>query len=359
MRQTEKLLNGLCNTERNICSLEDDVSDVQKVVTHSIDVLMTSKTINADLVDLDETIKLVSTILTPFTAIPIVGGGISITKKSLDTIDRVINPIRVQSDKVEKIIKPIRDSLKKVQSKIQIIQNGLKTSANYTTKIHDKVSNVNDCAIKNESSSVMDLLDGFSTPLNNPIDILNKTISECTKTCDTIEQKLNAVDKSMKTVVKVSHEIEKGMNILVQIKNALSPVKSALNKKISTSYGVKVKVKATKKKWYKVVSFWTWKTETQNFTFTVQQIINGINTGISFVQDALMKGAEDALKAIGVKMPSMHTIPFINDLEKELNSVANNMSVSKDLDGLEDNLRDIMDTLNTLKVSLDHFNIEC
>lgn len=359
MRQTDILLNNLEYTESDLSSLEAKVTKVQDLVINSVDTLNVFKTINTDLKTLDDTIKLVSTVLTTFTTLPVVGGGVSITKKSLDTIDSLVHPIRDLSDKAEKAILPVRDTLKKVQTKIKSLQDEIIKSSAYTTDIYNSINTVNVCAIDNQSSTIIDLLDEFSTSLNRPVALLNKSLYTCKVASSVIETKIQKLDDSMYCAIKVSKEINNVMVILNNIKHSLYPINGALNKKISVSYGVKVKVPETKKKWYKVVSFWTWKTETQNFSFTVKQIIDGINTGISFVQDQLMKGAENALKEIGVKIPTMPNIPYLNDLEKELNIAIDIHTVVDDLECMYDDLRTIMDSLNTLKVSLDHFNIKC
>lgn len=356
-RPTIILIDNLATTNRDIIYLQERIANIQKCVGNSINTLQQSATINSDLTKLDSGLKLMSTVLSPFTVLPSVGTALGVVKKSIDVIEKVVHPIKYVSDKVESAVKPVRNGLSQINNKITTIQTPLSDSKEYTSIVRYKFKDVNDCAVSKNNTQIISMLDAFSIPINPVVTKLNNSIDEVVYICDAVNCKLGQIEQILSPISKISKDLNIVTNVLNDINKALNPLRSALDQKITVPYSVKVKTKLNAKNWMKGKS-WKWTTSSQNFTFTVHQILNGINSGIDSVNDALMKGAKDVLNSLGLKLPSIPTIPGLNELSS-LENIMQHLDVLRSLDDLYDELHHIIDNLNSLNIASLTFNIEC
>jgi DNA repair exonuclease SbcCD ATPase subunit len=354
MRQTDKLLNNLKTTTSDVKDLQNKVKKAQDKVRKAIKTIKDFEEVDDGITTIDNTLKGVSTVMVPFTMVPAVGTAVSATKKTIDTTKKVISPIRKQSNKLDKKAKDVRPKLEKFDKKITALQTKLTTLRNTSDEVYNKIKPINDCAVEIKSSSIKGALDVFSKSANPPVEEINSSLKKCIDFCEDVESKANAIENALKEATKISVNFEGLINALEKIEDALKPIQDALKFKISIPYSFKIKIDS--KKWWKI---WEWGWKTVNYRFSIQQILDGINSGISAVNDLLMKAAEKVLKSLKIKMPSIPSIPGLSKLKKLIDGLFSKFDISDKFEDLYDELREIVDAFNSLKVLSLSFNIKC
>ncbi len=105
---------------------------------------------------------------------------------------------------------------------------------------------------------------------------------------------------------------------------------------------------------------WGWKTTPVTYSFSIKDVLDGINTGIDFVNDKLMELAKKALNAVNLDFPKLPEIPGLTDLREDIDRAFGSLDrLSADVRDLEDALAETLDGLRSIKVSLDSFHLSC
>lgn len=354
MRKTDELLKDLKTTTIDVNDLDSRVEKAQDKVKKAIKLIKEFEEVDDNITSADKGLKSTSIILTPFTALPVVGTVVSSTKKTVDATKKIVSPIRIQSNKLDKVAKRVRPKLESFDKKITSLRGQLKKLGKKADGLYDVVKPINDCAVEYNSSTTKKALDEFSLKADPYVDEVNSSLKKCISLCKTIEDKANAIEKTLKKIINISHDLSGLLNVLEDIEKALKPIMGILKKKISIPYSFKIKVDSGN--WWKI---WEWGWKTVSYTFSTQQIIDGINSGIKAVNDMLMKAAKKLLGALHIKMPTMPNIPGLSSLKKLIDSLFNKFDIDNKFEDLHDELREIIDALKSIEALSISFNLKC
>ena len=253
------------------------------------------------------------------------------TLNQLLSILSIIPALKTPISLFQKVLGPIDKTIGSVRDKISKMDN------TYVDPVRSEIQEFNERISHGVDS--LKLLDKKFSSL--PTDVQKKANSS-------IEILVNLIDVLEKPIVSLSNS--KLVDMLVEVENLLEtvnvldvmmrPVEKALDVKISIPYSVKVKVPKTKKvkDWksfwnfvWKEVQVWEWEIKTVNYTFTVREIIKGVDV-IREVLDLLEKEVDKVmdpvLKGLGldVEIPGLG----LDGVEKEIGKL-----LGVDLEGVK------------------------
>lgn len=360
MAGTQILCADLAEVSQDARELQGHVGDLDDSLNSAISLLQNVKDVSDTLSRLDDNLGVISVVMTALKPVPYAGTAVGAVKPAVDTMKKGVHPVRTKANALEKKVKPVREKLQKVENQVAKAKAKLGDLRNQATAFKTKLEEVYDCNKKRSALTFLKAEDKFCDEMDPSIRLLDKALDRANQLADNIDDRIKKVKDACQALIDVKKPLDEVDDVLKNMSKVLDPIKSALNKSIDVPYSVKVKVKVTKKKWWKVLTFWDWKWESTTFSFTIQQIIDGIDTGIGFVNDKLMDLAKAALKKLNVNFPKLPEIPGLSQLEDKLEDVLGFIGqLEKDLDKLESNVSIIFEFVEEFKKSIDKFNITC
>ena len=352
------LHTNLGRTDGRLKQLEGGLTDVGKG-------LAIPKRVSDDLTTLDRLLENTHDGLSVAMLIPQVRTVAKKMRWAVEQLKKKVHPVRVNANNVDKKIAPLRKKVRQLQDLVGQMITRVNQMDKFTSQNRKTVKGTEACITTQPAGPVKaDLrkaLEAFARAENPPVVALNKTLSVALVQVDKAVGHAAAIQKVTRPLDGVSAAIHRVMSQLNGINKAMAPIRSALRQKIKVPYSIKVKVRK-----FKFPKFWeTFKIETKNFTFTIEQIINGINLGIKKVEDLLMKGAmkvlgpllrplDNALKKIKLD------IPGLAQAEKQLSQiVAKLTAIGRSLDAIAATEKAMTDSMARLRKVVGTFNIKC
>jgi chromosome segregation ATPase len=353
---TDILLRDLVTTQKDIDVLLPKITQLDTTLQNTINISNVSKDISENLSTLDDSLNATKAVLLAFSALPVVGSACSTAKTVVSTLQNSVHPVRVKANQFEAKVKPVRDKLQSLQEKVDKLIKTLKTLKKTVKQMYDAVDSVNQCVIsKDNPDDLRQPLDSFSAGVDAGVQELNRVLEATIQLSEKIASVLKQLEETLSFVKSVGDDINAAMNKLDVLNQMLKPINSALNHKISITYSFKVKVNSSN--WY---APWDWQWKKQNFSFTVQQIIDGINTGFDEVNDQFMKLAKETLDSINVDFPKLPSIPGLNQLNKKFDELMTPLTqVIGQIDSFEKQVDQVFERMQALEVSLSKFNVTC
>lgn len=352
MSATTKLIGSLEDTQDDVDELRPYVVDLDDGLNSVISGMEEVKTISDNLSTLDDDLGTVGLVLTALSPVPMVGNACSLANKPVGVLKKGIHPVRVKANQLEAKVKPLREKLQKVEDKVALAIEKLDQLKKMAKQFENTLDTTYTCLQKKKATKLITAEDKFSKGVRPAVVQLNKLLTRTTQLAKGIEDKLSDFRQLCKMLTDVGNPIDDVMSKLSGLSKLLDPIEDALNQKISVPYKVKVKGK-----WYQP---WKWKVSTTNFSFRVKDILDGVGTGISWVNDQLMRLARKALNALDLDLPEIPGIPGLDKLEGELDQVLGFIGqFGVDLDGLSADFDGLTVKLNALEVSIKGFDIKC
>lgn len=353
---TDTLLRDLLTTQNDLDVLLQKITQLDTPLQNTINISNVSKDISENLSTLDDSLNATKAVLLAFSALPVVGSACSTAKTVVSTLRDAVHPVRIKANQFEAKVKPVRDKLQSLQEKVDKLIKTLTTIQTTSKQMHDAVDSVNQCVIgKNNPGNLRQPLDSFSTGVDTGVQELNRVLEATIQLSDKITSVLKQLEDTLSFIKSVGSDINAVMNKLDVLNQMLKPINSALNHKISITYSYKVKVNSGN--WYKP---WEWQWKKQNFSFTVQQIIDGIDTGFDELNDQFMKLAKEALDSVNVDFPKLPSIPGLNQLNKKFDDLMTPLTqVIGQIDSFEKQVDNIFERMQALEVSLSKFDVTC
>lgn len=360
MAGTQILCADLAEVSQDAGELQGHVGDLDDSLNSAISLLQNVKDVSDTLTRLDDSLGVISVVMTALKPVPYIGTVVGAVKPAVDTMKKGVHPVRSKANSLEKKVKPVREKLQKVEEQVAKAKSKLGELKNKSTAFKEKLEEIYDCNKKRSALAFLGAEDKFCAELDPSVRVLDKVLDRANQLADDIDEKIKKVKDACQALVDIKKPLDDVDDVLKDMSKVLNPIKAALKQKISVPYSVKVKVKVTKKKWWKIFTFWDWKWETTTFSFTIQQIMDGIDTGIGFVNDKLMDLAKAVLKKFNVDLPQLPKIPGLSQLEDKLEDVMGFIgNLEKDLSKFESNISSIFDKLEEFKDSIDKFKITC
>lgn len=352
MSDTTVLLARLEETQSDVDALRPHVVKLDNGLKSVVSALAEVKKVSDDLSELDDNLGTVSTVLLALQVVPVVGEPCGVAKTGVDEMKKGVHPVRTKANEFEARVKPVRDKISAVEKKVAAAIEKLDLLKAKAKELHDRAGTVYTCAQSKKLTAVTTAEDQFSAGLNPGVAALNKALDAATAAAVAIEGKLADIEDAAKKLVDIGHPIDDVLSKLSGLSKALDPIRAALNQKITIPYSVKISGP-----WY---APWKWHVSTQNFTFSVQQILDGVNVGIKFVNDALMKAVRGILNGLNLNLPKLPEIPGLDALRAALDKALGPIgSIGADLDALGAKLDAILAGLDALVDGLGRFDFKC
>ncbi|WP_459210908.1 hypothetical protein [Aquimarina rhabdastrellae] len=307
-------LNDLNTTVSDLTTIDQGINSLDYELNNAISYISYPSEISDDLSDLIDGITALSDALTILELVPDVGTFVGDLKKILKPLKDGITDANKPVKKVADIVKPYKDALEKMESKVSkigdYVNSGETAASNFKTEFY----NIYKCVQK---TSLVSVLEDFSKDADPYVKGANNVLNGLISTGATVSNGLADAGSILKDdVAPIGEAINTFTNDISPILAVAKDINSALNHKISVPYGIKVTGP-----WYEP---WKDSVKVEYFTFTVQEILNGIEDIIEEVEDLLMDGVKEFLGSIFNKINSVfkdvehyleNSIPGLNDLE--------------------------------------------
>lgn len=344
METTNKLMHDLSNAEGNTSKIESNVKaldcELQKIGSD----LKVSKDVNDSLHTLDDALTTTSRLLGIVKIIPSISESASTLKKSIDSYHVPVSKAVKASDDLEKVVKPVRDKIEEYEPKIAKADNVLLGTMNTENSVVDIIGSAQHCINSLPDSSLKSQLDGeldgCASELDPVVLRFDKIQITLLKAIEDAKSRADQIESWINNLLTLKSDIKKVLDILSPLMDSLQVIADAFKQTIRVPYGGYPKIC---KKWgVPYVCGW----HTVYYSFTIQQIFDGINGVIQPVMDLLNDAMYGILNPILKKLHLNISLPNIPGLDI-LETVEN---------GLPDIFKGIADTLESLLSGLQAFD---
>jgi archaellum component FlaC len=352
LSNTNKLIQDLNTTESDDARLISSFQTLDKELKEGVKVASIPQDIASKLDTLDNDLAVVSDILTVLVVVPVVDEVAEPLSVAVKDMKKLVHPIRKKADAFAKKVAPVKKRISSAEQKVATVISDLQKLEKDATQFHDTLQTTETCVEKSGSADLAKALETFSGGVDPQVVTLNTALAAANTAASTMSKDLDSLVKACNVMKPVEAEIDKVIGVLSGISNTLGKIQSLLKEKISVPYGIKIKGK-----WYEP---WKWHIKTVTFSFSIEDIFNGINTGISFVNDELMKLAKAAFHALHIKLPSLPSIPGLSAVEKAIDSAEAAVGrIADELTSIEKAILGIEKQLSAIEQAIKSFNVSC
>jgi len=365
MTQAKALIANLMLLDTNLGraggrlrQLEGALKDVGKA-------LAISKRVSDDLTTLDQLLENTHDSLSVAMLTPQLRTPAKYTRRAVEQLKKRVHPVRIKANNVDKKIEPLRKKVSQLQDLVGQMITRLERMGALTNLNLETVKGTQACINAQPDGPAKDdlrkALETFARAENPPVAALNTALSAVLGEVDKALGQAAALQAVTRSLDGVSTAIHRVMSQLSNINTVMGPIRSALRQRITVPYSIKVKVRK-----FKFPKFWeTFEIQTKNFTFTIEQIINGVNVGIKKIEDLLMQGAmkvlgpllrplDNALKKITLDIPGLAQV------EDQLSQVlATLTAIGRTGEAIAGKGKATMDSIAQLEKIIGTFNIKC
>lgn len=270
------------------------------------------------------------------------GENVLTVQKSAAAIKQEVHSVRERTDNFNKKIEPVNNKLKLINDKIKITGLQLKDLKKISQQMYSVVSRAN------RYGSDKDSLEKYCSGMESVAVFMDKSLEYLNGFCETQTQNISSLKDVCFDLLNIEPYVEQAMSEVIAIIDMLISIKGMLNKTIASPYGLKIKGP-----WY---APWKWKIKTVTFSHSVRDVLKGVNTNIDYVNDQLMKMAQDVIKSANTNFPEIPDIHGLEDLKENIDGVYGIINNLDDLNmGLFD---DILKNVHALEVGLSTFNVK-
>jgi hypothetical protein len=358
MENTDKLKSDLIKLESDSSALEKKVKTVDDDLIYVHEKLAIPETLHDRLSTLDSNLKLASDLLGVMRIIPPISTAASNTKRVIDLFREPVNKAKKVSGNIDKRVKPLRTKVHEVEQAVARLDAELQSVIEKEQALIQSVSHAQVCivslpsgAVKSESTAGLEALSQKADP---PVVKTQQAQHVVLEAANTVESKIKQVKKSIKSLLEIDAAIDRVMKALDPLIRQLQAVKKAFSQIIRVPYGGFPKM-CTKKVWPGVKVHYPCGWYPAYFSFSIQQILDGVSGVIKPVMDLLDKAMyavlNPLLKALNlnIKLPG---IPGLENLKENLDAL---LSVFDPMNQAFDRLRREAQALNAQMQSLFEF----
>jgi len=315
MQKTIDLMNDLIKAEENTDQLDQKLEKVQDLLEDTQEKLEVSKSVNRNLTKLKDSLDTASDLLSVVSIVPKIGAAANRAKKVIDTFNKSISKAKTVSDRIEKALKPLREVITKADKKAEELDHAILIINNKENQSISFLGDAQGCILSLPGGSVRDglenNLDNTSAKIEPIVEQFDAVQTTMLKGINDVEKKLNSLSSDLNKLKAIDAAVKAAIRQLSPLISALRSLARAFRKTIRVPYSGNPKMC---KRWG-VPYPCGWKTV--YFSFTIQQILNGVNGVIKPVMKELNKAMDAVLKPLlkalnlNIKLPA---IPHINDL---------------------------------------------
>lgn len=349
-------IKHLKTTEFDLNTISQGIGILDSDLNTAVQFLSYPSDVADDLNSVYEAISTVLDVLLLAELIPDVGEFIPEIRKPLKAFKELVNEVRKPVNKLAHAVKPYKDAVQKVEERVNKSLNWIDTAESNVTRFTTDFSNVYHCVNSLSSGTLKTnsetFLNEFVATANTAVvdvnDVMSLIISEGETIATALEDAAHILQKDVAPIRKAIRDFLSDFSPFFV---ALKAIQNGLDHKITVPDGIKITGP-----WYDPFDYHI---HIEYFTFTVEEIIKGIDDIISAVEDLLI----DAVKVF--------TGPLLDDLKKEFNKIAQEITIpglsklegyldrfSKDIINIEKSFQLVFTHLNKLSNSLQQYDTE-
>lgn len=289
---------GVSRTE--IGKLRDRFGAVSDSIGTTIGFLQTYIDLTENINKTNKAMKTTAMVLRPLAAIPYIGSILSSSGTMIEqTREYVIEKPAAKLKQIQtSTVDPMKAKLEKFKGVIdKIIDqfNEVDGTLDYTDKF---VLQIRKCVERKGDKAIFDTVEENAKKINVEYVKLNKALIDTNNNVDGVANTMSAMLSMKGTLKKVQNGMKSFDPVVNEVSKVTNEIEKVLNKKITINYLI------------------------DKFTFTVMDILNGIDSVIGKVQDMLMNEAKKLLNPLlnqlGVQFPE---IPGLDELQQQVDDL--------------------------------------
>jgi hypothetical protein len=332
MIKTDELKSNLSKLEGESSELEKKVKAVDDDLLYVHDKLTIAETIHERLSQLDSSLMLASNLLGIVRIIPAISVAASNTKRAIDLFREPVGKAKKMTADIDKRVKPVRTKVHKAEQEVAKLDADIKVIISREQSLIQTVNHAQICVASLPSGKVKtkstDTLEALSEKANPPVGQALQAQHGVLGGANTVENKINQVKSNLKSLVEINASIDRVMNALDPLISQLQAIKKAFNQTIRVPFGGYPKM-CKKKVWPGMTVYYPCGWYTTYFSFTIQQILDGITGVVKPVMDLLDKAMNAVLNPLLKALNLNIKLPGIPELEKLEGIIASLTAVSE------------------------------
>jgi hypothetical protein len=284
---------------------------------------------------LDSSLKLASDLLGVMRIIPPISAAASNTKRVIDLFREPVSKAKKVSGEIDKRVKPVRTKVHQVEQQVAKLDAELKSIIGKEQALIQTVNHAQVCiislpsgAVKTESTGALEALSVEADP---PVVKIQQAQHAVLEAANTAENKINQVKENVQSLLEIDAAIDRVMKVLNPLISQLQAIKKAFNQIIRVPYGGFPKM-CTKKVWPGVKVHYPCGWYTTYFSFSIQQILDGVSGVLKPVMDLLDKAVNAVLNPLlkalnlNIKLPEIPGLDKLKSIVDSLTSVFDPMT---------------------------------
>lgn len=329
MSITDTLLKDLLTSHSEAIILHGSLAKLDADLGKLHNALQEPQSVAADIDKVDNLIKDVNEILTVVEIIPPITEEVNTLKNELSNMDKVISDVRTPADKIAKACKSAQGKIDSFRKQIVRVETQVANLAAKAQVSHDDIKKVYDCMVNKKIETCA--LDEFSAKVDPLVEGMNTALGRVNGAISSVGKEIESFEMEAASLAPTINALNEIEAILKPIQSALVPVEKALAHKFNVNLLV------------------------THFSFSVKQILDGINTGISWVNAQFMKLVDiflnPILKALhlNVKLPSIPGLNIIKDLN--LGWLGPLSSLMTKLESLENQMEAVIEAIESFDIT--------
>lgn len=330
MKNTDNLKSEFITLEADSSELEMKIKAIDDGLVNVHEKLSVSETIHERLSSLDSSLKLASDLLGIVRIIPSISVAASNTKRAIDLFREPVGKAKKVSGDLDQRVKPLRTKVHDVQQEVAKLDNEFKSIISEEQNLIQSLNHAQVCilslppgSLKTQSTEAMEAVSDQATPPLSHAVALQHSILEA---ANAAENKINQVKENAQSLIEIEASIARVMSVLNPLIDQLQAIRRAFNQTIRIAYGGYPKM-CRKKVWPGVSVSYPCGWQSIYYSFSIQQILDGINGVVKPVMDVLEKAMNailnPLLKALNleIKMPEIPGLDKLDDIANSLASI--------------------------------------
>jgi tetratricopeptide (TPR) repeat protein len=330
--ELQKLSENIGTSRTEIGKLKGRFVSVSDGIGAAIDFLQIYIDVTENINKTNKAMKTTALVLKPMGVIPYVGSILSSSATFIEqTREYVIEkPAKMLTQVQKRSVDPMKAKLEKFKGMIDKIIaqfNEVDGTLEYTEKF---VRQIKDCVERKGDKAIFDTVEGNAKKINGEYVKLNNALVDTNSTVDGVAKTLSEMVKMESTVKTVKDGLKHFTPVVNEVSKVTDKIESALNKKITVNYLI------------------------DKFTFSVMDILKGIDSVIGKVQDLLMNEAKKLLNPLlnqlGVEFPEIPGLDELESMIEELEAYWN--AVEKEINTVQKKVDSYMNIQKEIKATL-------
>lgn len=364
MEKTTTLMHHMSTTEGHTTEIEADVEAIDKhllEIHHDLDY---SRKLNESLHTLDTALKTASQLLSVVGIIPAIRTPASVLKKSFDAYEIPVSKAVTASNNVEKIVKPIRERVARIEPKVNKADENLLKAMNLENNFIDILGRAQLCVNSQAPSDIKSALAGKLEEASSNLDPLVLKFDAVQvgfiNSIEDVKQKTEQLKCWVVQLIDLNAQINRVMATLSPLIDSLNAIAAAFKQTIRIPYGGYPKM--CYEWWGAYPCGW----HTVYYSFTIQQILNGVTGAIKPVMDLLDKAMRAVLQPLlnrlnlNITLPEIPGLSILDDLTAHLTaSFEGIFSLFEQLELGEPQLLDFLRDLQVALGNLGRIDLTC